>query len=91
MPRKAGFKEPCKFDGCERERHGLGYCHAHYVQVRRGKGMAPIRAHAGRPARTVHTCRGPDCDLPVLAKGYCPAHYRQNHKGQPLQPLNGAL
>ena len=86
MPRRAGFKNNCKYTDCDREVHGWGYCQAHYRQMKRGRGMAPIRAQAGRPARTIATCHGPECDLPVLAKGYCPAHYRQNHKGQPLTP-----
>jgi len=33
----------CKFPGCDRDATSLGYCPAHYDQLRKGKGLRPLK------------------------------------------------
>lgn len=35
----------CAFPECGRRKHGLGLCHSHYQQVRRGEALRPLRKY----------------------------------------------
>lgn len=71
-----------------------GLCKTHYMQSRRGRGMAPIDAY--RATAESRMCGFGECGRAVSARGLCTAHYQQRSKGQPLSPLrpkraNGAV
>lgn len=60
----------CTFEGCGRPHHGKGFCLPHYVQMKRGRGMKPIREFT-------QECKWPGCSRKHKAKGYCATHYSQ--------------
>lgn len=71
-----------------------GLCKTHYMQQRRGRGLAPIGS--GRATSEVRACSFSGCVRVVSSRGLCTGHYQQHGKGQPLTPLrmkrgNGAV
>jgi len=70
----------CNFEGCDKPHEARGYCKAHYMQLRRGQKLRPLKA-------VVVDCNFEGCDKPYYARGYCKAHYVQLQRGQELRPL----
>lgn len=72
--------EPCKFEGCDRDVHGSGWCAKHYQWARR-QGLLGTG-----------TCEEPECADPVYSRKRCSLHYqhyRARHKGvMPRLPSN---
>lgn len=70
----------CKFDGCERQIHGSGWCAKHYQWARR-QGLL-----------NTGICEEENCLDPVYARGRCSLHYqhfRARHNGvMPRMPSN---
>lgn len=71
-----------------------GLCKTHYMQRRRGRGLAPIGRD--RPLAEERMCAFEACARVVSARGFCTGHYQQQKKGNTLAPLrekraNGAV
>lgn len=62
-----------------------GLCRTHYMQHRRGRGLAPI--NLDRATAEGRTCSFGGCTRAVSSRGFCTGHYQQQSKGQPLTPL----
>jgi len=65
----------CKFSTCEKKATRKSLCQAHYVQMRKGQDLKPIREMSeyarGRPS----ICSISNCEVGHRALGYCERHY----------------
>lgn len=61
----------CVFPKCGLVKKAKGYCPGHYLQLRSGKELTPLRPK--RPK----TCTSPGCSKPHQALGFCDEHYRE--------------
>ena len=76
-------RKNCKYDGCDRFSHGLGYCKKHYARVKKG---APIDdSYYEYP----DVCKVEGCEKPHSASGYCKFHYNRFYKGIPMDYVRG--
>lgn len=78
--------DPCAFDGCTKTVRVLknGLCTGHDAQLRRGKGLSPLRE---RMYRGPSACSFAGCGRPHSARGYCVSHYNQWYRGEEIRPL----
>lgn len=74
----------CDFEGCDRTVAHVGYCNTHYKQLRRGKGLKPIRQQVKLPPGD---CIFEGCDRKRYSRGLCPAHNAQRRRGTELFSL----
>ena len=73
----------CRFDGCGRREYRGGYCKTHYVNLKAGKQLQPIRDKIPRASE----CKFEGCDRPVHSKNLCSTHYQMLRHGKPLRPV----
>jgi len=72
----------CSFSGCDRLHKARGYCNSHNEQLRQGKELVPIGAHAA--AKRARICSVFDCNGKGAYRGLCQKHYqRQRRHGDP--------
>jgi hypothetical protein len=64
----------CSVEGCELKTYGLGYCNAHYQQVRKYGRIVRIILKGHNKGKT---CKVEGCDSPSRANGYCGRHNDQ--------------
>lgn len=90
MSDKSDRVNTCKQPGCDRRRHGKGFCEVHYMRMKRGADMdAPIARRDGAPRRR--------SDPKGYIICYCPEGYpegtailehrmiMEQHLGRPLR------
>ena len=82
VPNTSPAKKICSFNECGRKAESKTLCHTHYVQLRAGRPLTPIREF-GQDKR----CSFDGCEKPHRAHGLCDGHYIQARKGQDLRPL----
>lgn len=80
---------PCKVGGCEKTAQGgsHGFCHTHYMAVRRGRydqasGAALRSAKRVASYGTGARCLVPECGCRPKGRGLCVKHYQQWEAGQ---------
>ena len=71
---------PCSFPDCGRPAKAKRLCSAHYLQMRKGNDLVPIREQH-------RTCEIEDCQNPHFAKDLCEAHYYRMRRGMPMDPV----
>lgn len=75
------MKNICFFEGCDNYVHGLGLCHGHWSQVRKGNPLKPLYSQRDR------ICDFPGCENPHDSNGLCRGHASQRARGNPLTPI----
>lgn len=67
-----GSRGTCKFEGCDKDVRGKGYCERHYRAWRRGKlGKARYRS-----------CNAEGCNKPSVQRALCEEHFRSTYGGK---------
>lgn len=82
--RKLKEKPPCAaLPQCNRLSSKLGYCEAHYQQLRRGLPFTEVQPKSRNLGKS---CAYPSCGSLAIKVGYCSAHYQQKRSGRSLEP-----
>jgi hypothetical protein len=69
-------EKDCKYEGCTRYPVSHGLCDGHRAQVRRGKGLRPLRDRTGQLF-----CSFSGCERKHHARSFCWSHYKQQQRG----------
>ncbi len=79
---EAGIMKFCSVKDCEREHYGLGYCNAHYQQIRRNGKITLIEIPTIGEYSHLTMCRVDGCNTEPDRLGYCTKHYMQDRTGK---------